>query len=712
MTASKTASRTSKSSTKAKPRRSRKSSKASQAEGAAKIADIRMIPLSQLVLSPKNVRKVAAGATDDAELLASIREEGVKQNLVVYAGDKDTFLVDAGGRRLKALQTLADEGAIPEDHPVACLVEDECDATMSSTIENTQRAAMHPADEYEAYASLIDEGRSEEDIARKFGVTVAKVQRRLKLARVAPEILEAFRTGDITLECVMAFTLTDHHDRQMTVWQSVKDSHYVHAQAIKNRLTETSYSAGSTLGKFVGVEAYEAAGGTVMSDLFSDRDTTYFENPELVERLALEKLQKASETYLGDWKWVDTHLELDHGALRSFGRVQPQELPDDHELLQELKTLTAREEELARIGDERDATDEEIAEYEAIEARLTEIDDEIEAARPFAEENRAIAGVVLTIGWHGELQVTRGLVRPEDIPAQETQADDDGGADTRVSSPTSSTPVPVADPAAAMRKAEGMPNSLADDLRTARHHILRAHLSGDYDVAFDALLYTMCKRAFSPGYVSGLPMDVSLTRYHAPNGGKLVSGSVADRMIEGIRKGLNLDWMELEQPEDFKALCALSIDDKQALFAFAVATALKAQLATDNGPSPVIEELGARLDVDVAACWRPTAANYWSSVTKAHIASVAQEVIDGEFAEERTSEKKGEAAAAMEQAFAETAMEAAGFDKETAARTTRWLPKGMAFAGADFADEPLDAVDVGSSEEGELPAFMTDGEAA
>jgi len=216
MTASKTASRKSKSTAKAKPRRTRKSPKPEQAEGAAKVAEIRLIPLNQLVLSPKNVRKVAASEADDAELLASIREEGIKQNLVVYAGEKDTFLVDAGGRRLKALQTLAEVGAIPRDHSVACLVEDEADATMSSTIENTQRAAMHPADEYEAYASLIDEGRSEEDIARKFGVTVAKVQRRLKLARVAPEILEAFRTGDITLECVMAFTLTDHHDRQMT----------------------------------------------------------------------------------------------------------------------------------------------------------------------------------------------------------------------------------------------------------------------------------------------------------------------------------------------------------------------------------------------------------------------------------------------------------------------------------------------------------------
>ena len=644
-------------------------------------------------------------------MLASVRSEGIKQNLVVYPGKGKTFMVDAGGRRLKALQTLAEEGAIPKNHPVACLIEDETSATITSTLENVQRAAMHPADEFEAFATMIEEGRSEEDVATKFGVSAAKVRRRLKLARVAPEIFEAFRAGDIDLECVMAFTLTDHHDRQITVWNSVKDSHYIAAHAIKRMLTETSYSANSKLGKFVGVEAYQAAGGTIMSDLFSDRDTTYFENPELVERLALERLQKEAEAFVGNWKWVDTHMELDHGALRSFGRIQPQDLPEDHDLLQELATLNAREQELARIGDERDPTDEEIEEYEAIENRLADIDDEIEDAKPYADEDRAIAGVVLTLDWNGNLDVTKGLVRPEDIPAADPDADDESDTAARVSSPTSTSPAPVADPAAAMRKAEGMPNSLADDLRTSRHHILRAHLSADYDVVFDAMLYSMCKRAFGAGYVSGLPLDVSLTRYYAPNGEKLVAGSTADRMLDALKDGLNLEWIELEQPEDFKALSALPLEDKQALFAFAASMSLKAQLATDNGPSEVLEELGARMDVDVAACWRPTAANYWGSVTKAHIAQVAKDVISDGFAEERTSEKKAEAAAAMEQAFSENAAETAGLDKTKAAQTASWLPKGMRFEDANFVDEPIDAAPETADQtaDEDLPAFLADG---
>ena len=698
---------------KSKPRRARKTVSATPVPASPDVAAIRMVPLMKLAVSPKNVRKVAPTAAEDAELLASIREQGIKQNLVAYEGADGIFYVDAGGRRLKALQQLADEGAVAKDHLVPCLIEAESEATVTSTTENLLRAAMHPADQFEAFATMIDEGHAEEDIARKFGVNVGLVRRRLKLARVAPEIFEAFRQGAINLECIMAFTLTDHHDRQLTVWEAIKDSHHVYPQQIKRMLTEASYSANSKLAKFVGLESYEAAGGAIMSDLFSERDTTYLENPELVERLALEKLQQAAEDYVGDWKWVDAHMELDHGAFRSFGRVSPQEVDPDPTLIEEIETLTKREEEIAMLGEEGDVPDELWEEYEAIEPRVDELRDQIEAARPYADADRAIAGVVLSIDWQGNLQVEKGLVRPEDIP----QADEskDGDEECRVAAPTSSSPAPVSDPAAAMRKAEGIPNSLADDLRTSRHHILRAHMAADYDVAFDAMLYSICKKAFQSGYVSGVPLNVSLTCYYAPNGEKLVSGSVADRMLVALKEALPLDWMELEQPSDFKAMCILPDEDKQALFAWAAATALEAQLSSDNRPSSVVEELGARMDVDVAACWRPTAANYWGSVTKAHIAAISKDTISDEFADERSAEKKPEAAAAMEQAFAENAAEAAGLENAVAARTSRWLPKGMEFEEANVVDEMIDGETPSDDHEdmpSVLPAFLQAEDAA
>ena len=275
--------------TRSKPTNSKKTEAAGSAarDGAA---DIRMIPLDQLEPSPLNVRKVTASASDDAELLASIRETGIKQNLVVHALSETRFAVDAGGRRLKALKHLAEEGAIPADHPVPCLVEDERNAVLTSATENLQRAAMHPADQFEAFDKMIGEGRSEDEIALKFGVSVDLVRRRLKLARVAPEIIEQFRASVLTLECVMAFTLTDDHDRQLAVWNAVKGGYHIHPQSIKRQLTETAHSANSALGRFVGIGAYEAAGGVLLRDLFDDRASAHMENPELLERLAIDKL--------------------------------------------------------------------------------------------------------------------------------------------------------------------------------------------------------------------------------------------------------------------------------------------------------------------------------------------------------------------------------------------------------------------------------------
>ena len=379
-------------------------------------ADIRMIPLDKLEPSPLNVRKVAASASDDAEILASIRETGIKQNLVVHALSETRFAVDAGGRRLKALKQLAEDGVIPADHPVPCLVEDERNAILTSATENLQRAAMHPADQFEAFDKMIGEGRSEDEIALKFGVSVDLVRRRLKLARVAPEIIEQFRAGDLTLECVMAFTLTDDHDRQLAVWNAVKGGYHIHPQSIKRQLTGAAHSANSAIGRFVGIEAYEAAGGVLLRDLFDDRATAHMENPDLLERLAIEKLQAAAKPFEGIWKWVEVHLSVDYGAFRSFGRVYPQDIEPDADMLAEEERLIAREEELAAQNDGEDWTDAETEEYYAIEPRLREIEAMQRERQPYAEADRAIAGVVLTIGHDGVLRVEKGLVRPEDIP--------------------------------------------------------------------------------------------------------------------------------------------------------------------------------------------------------------------------------------------------------------------------------------------------------
>lgn len=713
---------------KKKPAR-KNDSKAPPPMGITYPTELRLIPLDQLCLSPRNVRQVPTSATDDAELLASIRENGIKQNLVVYSSGKNVFHVDAGGRRLKALKQLATDTVIPPNYPVPCLVEDESEAVITSATENMQRAAMHPADQFEAFAQMISGGRSEEEIALRFGVSVDLVRRRLKLSRVAPEIIAHFRANEITVECVMAYTLTDDHARQLAVWNLVKDAYHIHPNMIKRHLTETAYSAGSSLGRFVGIEAYEAAGGQLLRDLFDDSATAHMDNPELLERLAIEKLQEAVKPYEAKWKWAEVHLEVDYGAFRSFGRTYPQDIEPDPDLAKEEAHLIAREEELSAVDEEVEWTDAESKEYFAIEPRLRELEALQEERQPFAEEDRAIAGCVVTIGQNGILKVEKGLVRPEDIPLSpeqnETASEDvDGDASPRpqVTAPTSSAPVPISDPATTLRKAEGISQSLAEDLRATRQHILRAHLAADYDVAFDAMLYTLCEQALSHSYGTEA-LNVSVSPFLAQNRSVLHPDTVAQKMLDALEQDLVIDWMELEAPKDFQAMSALPIADKQALFAWAAGLAIKPQLLSDNHPSPIIEEIGARLDVDVAACWRPSASTYWGRVNKGHAIKMAREFLGDEYADERNRERKADIAAAMERMFAENAMEAEGLDASVASKTTRWLPDGMAFVAdsdaggylSDASEAPEtrdrsdDAGGSGSDDPAdELPAFLSD----
>ena len=116
---------------------------------------IHSIPLKKLVPSPRNVRK-SSDVLADLQLRADIAARGLLQNLVVRKAKRGRFEVEAGGRRLAALQALAEEGTLPDTHEVTCLVieGEESEVREASLAENVQRLAMNPADEAQAFASI------------------------------------------------------------------------------------------------------------------------------------------------------------------------------------------------------------------------------------------------------------------------------------------------------------------------------------------------------------------------------------------------------------------------------------------------------------------------------------------------------------------------------------------------------------------------------
>ena len=293
------------------------------------------IPLSKLVPSVANVRK--AGVSDGIEeLAASIAAHGLLQNLTVRpAADRKgkpsgTYEVIAGGRRLMALRRLAKERRIAKHFPVSCRVLSKTNANGSSEIslaENVVRAPLHPADQFEAFSKLKDEGLGAEEIAHRFGIASTVVFQRLKLAAVSPRLLAEYRQGGMTLEQLVAFTISDDHAAQETVWfdLSLGDRS---PRAIRRALTKALVEGSDRRARFVGVKAYEAAGGTIVRDLFQPDEDAYFADEELLHRLVQEKLSTEAEKLKAEgWAWVEVYPTVDHAHLATFGRIHQSRWP-------------------------------------------------------------------------------------------------------------------------------------------------------------------------------------------------------------------------------------------------------------------------------------------------------------------------------------------------------------------------------------------------
>lgn len=331
------------------------------------------IPLHRLVYGTENVRRTGRMAST-GELTASILAHGLRQNLNVRAIEGGRYAVVAGGRRLRALKQLAKNRQLPKDHPVPCQVlTDDEDAGEISLAENVCRIAMHPADQFEAFRDLVHgRGHTVEQVAERFGVDTALVEKRLKLAAVHPKLFAAYRKGDLTLDCLMAFTVSDDTEAQLRVWQEGRRG-YLSPQNIRRSLTEGAIMASHRLARFVGEEAYVAAGGVVMRDLFDDGNTGFFMDAALLMRQASDKLDALAEQERNaGWKWVKTELENDYGSY--YAPMRSISFGDDEE----------------------------------------EGDDAEPAVGAFTDDEKGRSGVRIRISHDGTPEIQRGLVHPDD----------------------------------------------------------------------------------------------------------------------------------------------------------------------------------------------------------------------------------------------------------------------------------------------------------
>ncbi len=652
---------------------------------------IRPIALDRLSVASENVRRTPPDAAAEAELKASITSHGLLENLVVRSeGPGGGYAVVAGGRRLAALKALAADGVLDAAHPVPCLVvDDTAKSSELSLAENVIRIAMHPADQVTAFTKLAESRVSVAAIAARFGIAERLVEQRLRLGNAAPELLDAYRNDRIDLETLKAFAVTTDHGRQTAVWQQVAGQGYRPAAwQVKRLLTEERVPANSAMARFVGVGAYEAAGGAVLRDLFADEDESgiWLEDPVLLQKLAMEKLGEAVKELETRWRWATAMPDVDWTSIAHYGRISPEPSTPTDEETAELERLRTREDELADL-DEDEWTEALGEEAQAIETRTCEIHEAIEARAAYQAEDYAIAGCIATIGRDGDLQVIGGLVRPEDMPNPAESGDggdgvhDDGAAAVRLQGPSISAPMASPpDPESEARKEAGVGIGLSDDLRSIRTALVKAHLDKDFGAAFDLMLFQLGRSVFTHGYKAHA-LDIAIRETAdrptmRVNDQDFGAWSPGEAMLDD-RSHLPLDWLTVEDDgESFAALRALSEADKQALFAATVSRTVKGQLAFEPQARPELEATVARLGIDFAGDVRPTAEMLWSRINKGRILDIARETLGAAWASARAKSKKADLAKAMEEAFA-AGNPPLGITAETHAAALAWTPPGF-----------------------------------
>jgi ParB family chromosome partitioning protein len=502
---------------------------------------IASIPLNKLVPWAGNVRKT--GASDGLEeLIASIAAVGLLQPLVVRKTNRSKFTVIAGRRRYLALSALAERGTISPDAPVPCSVmPGTADAAEISLTENVVRAPMHPADQFEAFSGLVDSGSTPADIAARFGITETAVRQRLKLARVCPVVFEAYRKGDLTLEQVQAFAISDDHAAQERLFNELSHRNDDPAD-IRAVLTQDEIAATDKRARYVTLAAYEAEGGALRRDLFAEGEEGVFVlDTVLLDRLAMEKLTLDAETVKAEgWKWVETALELDRSEM-DFRVRRPEPLPLSEEAEAERKRLS---DEYTALFDSADEHDEETTErLDDIEERISKLEGTESAYTP---DVLAIAGAMVTIGHDGELEVMRGLVRPEDEPEAEKTAE----------SPTKERPEFSA--------------KLTQSLTAARSAAIGAALSENATVALAAVVHAMAMGVFDSYSGDGrLQVEGKVSLYReeckGANALKQTYETWADR-LPGEPAALFTWCLEQEQNTllELLAFCAACTVDKQS----------------------------------------------------------------------------------------------------------------------------------------------------
>ncbi len=617
------------------------------------------VPLNRLVLSEE--RQVRPqGSTPKlsiAELAASIKDSGVLQNLIVVKGARGLYEVCAGGRRLEALTVLAQADDIPENYPAPVLIVPTDKALIASLAENVFHIPMHPADEYVAFAKLIGEGKSVEDVAAAFGVTPLVVKRRMKLAAVSPRLMTQFREEKIGLDCLMVLASCDDHARQEQVWAGLPAWNR-RPDCLRQLLTHGEIESDTDpVARYVTLKAYEKAGGKLRRDLFSDNDKkAYLLDAALLESLATDKLQKKARQVAAEgWKWVEVRARYVFEEFVKFGELRKtRRVPSDEEataiagLQARLDTVHEQMDALQEQEGDNENDDEAFlkleAEGNALEAQL---DASNEALCVWPAELMARAGCVVFVGSKGTPEVKCGLIRPDDRSVM-AEAAKQACAGERATESLVSMPDVKTRPVHSEK--------LTRRLTAHRVAAVQAELITRPDVALAAITAQLAQTIFRD----------ETRGYDRPERAFAITVEDSQRDLQAAAEDMqaSLAWERVQTeraawagrlPKKTDDVFPWLLEQEQAtvlqLLTFTVAVAVTGIYGIEPERQRT-DALAAALGLDMTRWWTATSGSYFSHVSKSRILEVVTEAVDANAASPLAALKKADAASGAEQTVA------------------------------------------------------------
>jgi ParB family transcriptional regulator, chromosome partitioning protein len=594
-----------------------------------------LVPLDRLKKSPKNVRKIPHTKGEIAALAASIGALGMLQYPVVEpeigpnGKPSGFYLVNAGeGRRLAQL-LRAKRKEIKRDELIRCVLDTEHNATEISLAENAIRTDMHPADQYEAFAKLhAEDGMSAEDIGARFGVTAAVVRQRLKLGAVSPKLMALYRKGEMNLDQLSAFAITEDHARQERVWSELPRFNRSR-EGILRALSEGQVHSNDRRAVFIGAKAYEAAGGVIIRDLFDEDGGGFFTDAELLNRLAREKLERQAEKIAKEgWRWVVAEPARDRETWADMRRVFPKQMPLSKAGRKRLGKLEARYKAVFDKYPDGDVPDGDADKMRRIEAAVDALN-----KQAYGERDIALAGAFVTLGHDGAVRIERGFVRAGDEPKSKAK---DKKAKGKVKDADGLAP---------------LSEKLIAELTAYRTSALRNELAKHPETAFLALVHALALDTFFKGSACTcleIAPKMAWLSGHAPG----IDESEAERQTAERHAA----WGE-RMPEEPEALWTfihgLPDGERMALLAHCVSLSANALQVRSHKPEALSHAgvLSREVALDMTAYWQPSAAGYFNRVSKDRIAEAVREGVSVQAAQNIASMKKPAMAEAAEAAL-------------------------------------------------------------